>query len=132
MPWFCTEKGDKGDKGAPPNTSLFRLISDSYSRADIDTWIAAHNTSINNNSQEIINLQVAISGLQFQDNLLQNSINNINATLTSLQNQINAIPAPLTIEAGGVQYVPDQITFFGHPLIVGWWPNTKELVLTFY
>ena len=64
--------------------------------------------------------------------MLQVADNSTNATLASLQNQINAIPAPVTIEAGGTQYLPDQITFNGSPLIVGYAVQTKELILSFY
>ena len=80
-------KGQKGNQGSA-GTNV-------YTKTEIDALNAVQDTNIYNNSQNIINLQVAISGLQFQDSLLQNSINNINSTLTSLQTQINAIPAPL-------------------------------------
>ena len=141
------QKGEKGSQGATTNTSGFRLISDSYSRSEIDTVNASQSAGINQNAQnqisnqlnisqniqEIINLQVAISGLQFQDHLMQNQINSIQTTLTSLQNQINAIPAPRIVEASGTQYLPKIITFQGTGLgSVGWFPNTEELVLSFY
>ena len=70
--------------------------------------------------------------LQVADNSTNAQLATINSTLTSLQNQINAIPAPVIIEAGGVQYLPKTITFFGHPMTVGWFPQSEELVLTFY
>ena len=121
------QKGQKGEVGqsgqAPTNV---------YTKAEVDALNAVQDTNIYNNSQNIINLQVAISGLQFQDSLLQNSINNINSTLTSLQNQINAIPAPLIVESSGTQYVPKILTLQGSGIgSVGWFVAQKELVFSF-
>ena len=117
-------KGQKGNQGSA-GTNV-------YTKTEIDALNAVQDTNIYNNSQNIINLQVAISGLQFQDSLLQNSINNINSTLTSLQNQINAIPAPLIVESSGTQYVPKILTLQGSGIgSVGWFVAQKELVFSF-
>ena len=121
------QKGAQGQKGEQGQAS-----TNVYTKAEVDALNAVQDTNIYNNSQNIINLQVAISGLQFQDSLLQNSINNINATLTSLQNQINAIPAPLIVESSGTQYVPKIVTLQGSGIgSVGWFVAQKELVFSF-
>ena len=139
-------KGQKGEPGAATNTSLFRLISDSYSRTEIDAVNAAQSAGINQNAQnqisnqlgisqnqqDIINLQVAVSMLQVADNGINAQLNTINATLTSLQNQINALPAPLKVESGGTQYVPKILTLQGSGIgSVGWFPTPAELVFSF-
>ena len=122
------QKGGQGQKGeqGQAGTNL-------YTKAEVDALNATQNTSIYNNSQSIINTQVDVSGLQFQDNLIQSQINAINASLTSLQNQINAIPAPLIVESfNGTQYVPKILTLQGSGIFsVGWFVNTEELVYTF-
>ena len=135
-------KGDKGDKGAAPNTSLFRLISDSYSRADIDTWIASSTSSINTNAQNIISNQIDISMLQIADNGLQTQITNNYQTFTStvnaIQTQLNWLTNEvsnrpnLDVIVSGSTYTPYRLVVQGSGVYqASWAPTSKELVLTF-
>ena len=135
-------KGDKGDKGAAPNTSLFRLISDSYSRADIDTWIASSTTSINTNAQNIISNQIDISMLQIADNGLQTQITNnyqtFTSTINAIQTQLNYLTNEvsnrpnLDVIVSGSTYTPYRLVVQGSGVYqASWAPTSKELVLTF-
>ena len=135
-------KGDKGDKGAAPNTSLFRLISDSYSRADIDTWIASSTSSINTNAQNIISNQIDISMLQIADNGLQSQITNnyqtFTSTVNSIQTQLNWLTNEvsnrpnLDVIVSGSTYTPYRLVVQGSGVYqASWAPTSKELVLTF-
>ena len=135
-------KGDKGEPGAAPNTSLFRLISDSYSRADIDTWIASSTSSINTNAQNIISNQIDISMLQIADNSLQSQITNNYQTFTStvnaIQTQLNWLTNEvsnrpnLDVIVSGSTYTPYRLVVQGSGVYqASWAPTSKELVLTF-
>ena len=135
-------KGDKGDKGAAPNTSLFRLISDSYSRADIDTWIASSTSSINTNAQNIISNQIDISMLQIADNGLQSQITNnyqtFTSTINAIQTQLNYLTNEvsnrpnLDVIVSGSTYTPYRLVVQGSGVYqASWAPTSKELVLTF-
>ena len=135
-------KGDKGDKGAAPNTSLFRLISDSYSRADIDTWIASSTSSINTNAQNIISNQIDISMLQIADNGLQSQITNnyqtFTSTINAIQTQLNYLTNEvsnrpnLDVIVSGSTYTPYRLVVQGSGVYqASWAPTNKELVLTF-
>ena len=131
-------KGQKGEPGPSTDTSGFRLISDSYSRSEIDTVNAGQSNAINTNAQNqisnqlnisqniqsIINLQVDVSLLQVADNSLQSQIN-------SLQTQINALSPKMIIETGGTQYYPKIMTMKGAFGSVLWIPSTEELIFTF-
>jgi hypothetical protein len=131
-------KGQKGEPGPSTDTSGFRLISDSYSRSEIDAVNAGQSNAINTNAQNqisnqlnisqniqsIINLQVDVSLLQVADNSLQSQIN-------SLQTQINALSPKMIIETGGTQYYPKIMTMKGAFGSVLWIPSTEELIFTF-
>ena len=135
-------KGDKGEPGAAPNTSLFRLISDSYSRADIDTWIASSTSSINTNAQNIISNQIDISMLQIADNGLQSQITNnyqtFTSTINAIQTQLNYLTNEvsnrpnLDVIVSGSTYTPYRLVVQGSGVYqASWAPTSKELVLTF-
>ena len=135
-------KGDKGEPGAAPNTSLFRLISDSYSRADIDTWIASSTSSINTNAQNIISNQIDISMLQIADNGLQTQITNnyqtFTSTINAIQTQLNYLTNEvsnrpnLDVIVSGSTYTPYRLVVQGSGVYqASWAPTSKELVLTF-
>ena len=133
--------GPKGSQGSPTDTSGFRLISDSYSRADIDTYIANSNSAINANSQNIISNQIDIS-------LLQIAINGINANLSNytlysdfasiinaIQTQLNWLTNEVSIRQldviiGGSTYTPNRLVVQGSELYqASWAPPNKELIL---
>lgn len=121
------QKGGQGQKGEQGQAG-----TNVYTKAEVDAQNSTQNTSINNNSHSIINTQVDVSGLQFQENLLQRQINAINVVLTSLQNQINAIPAPLKVEAAERSMSQKNLTLQGSGIgSVGWFVNTEDLVFSF-
>ena len=138
------EIGAKGSQGSPTNTSGFRLISDSYSRADIDTWIASSTTSINTNAQNIISNQIDISLLQVAINGINANLGNytlysdFTSTINAIQTQLNWLTNEvsnrpnLQVIIGGTSYTPYRLVVQGSGLYqASWQPTPKELVLTF-
>ena len=138
------QKGSKGSQGSPTDTSGFRLISDSYSRADIDTWIASSTTSINTNAQNIISNQIDISLLQVAINSINANLGNytlysdFTSTINAIQTQLNWLTNEvsnrpnLQVIIGGTSYTPYRLVVQGSGLYqASWQPTPKELVLTF-
>ena len=138
------QKGSKGSQGSPTDTSGFRLISDSYSRADIDTWIASSTTSINTNAQNIISNQIDISLLQVAINGINANLGNytlysdFTSTINAIQTQLNWLTNEvsnrpnLQVIIGGTSYTPYRLVVQGSGLYqASWQPTPKELVLTF-
>ena len=138
------QKGSKGSQGSPTDTSGFRLISDSYSRADIDTWIANSTSAINANSQNIISNQIDISLLQVAINGINANLGNytlysdFTSTINAIQTQLNWLTNEvsnrpnLDVIVSGSTYTPYRLVVQGSGVHqASWAPTSKELVLTF-